>query len=552
MNLVFLYRYSSLVVTSFFYLIGPQSPLFFKVGVVLSLGGAAWIITDLQKRYIENHTILKLTVLAETIGLMLLLAPTGGISSPFIWYAMNPVLVAASFLTPLFCWGALTFYLGSTTFIAYHLFHIDNIALFLAEKSDFYLVCLLTTLLARLFSGLTKELASKATLLKTQQEELLQVNKTLTETNQKYKQTLEQIMSLYHLMETISSEKRPEKLAKEITSSLLKCTQAEAAFFWLTNLNHQNSHLANATNNSELETNLKREWDNIRGKREPFVSKLSNEWYWMKVIRTSNNIGVLGVKVAGSSKTSQTFLLNRPFEFFAELSEIWLERIHMEQMREQMLVIEEQNRIANEIHDSVSQRLFGIVCALHSLQVKSRNMTWEEMNHEYQFLSQSANTTMKELRSAIYRLSTLKKGEKPFFVRLKKYFDEFSKLNEILVDYQITGDEAKISDKLKQPLYQMICEACGNAVRHGECNRIEVRLSLLEEKTILVIRDDGLGISSHGDQGKKDNGIGLINMQSIIDSFAGTFSINGIHGLGTEIQIDIPNVKTLIKQGVAG
>ena len=76
-----------------------------------------------------------------------------------------------------------------------------------------------------------------------------------------------------------------------------------------------------------------------------------------------------------------------------------------------MIVIEERDRIANELHDSVSQRLFGIVCALHSLQAKSRGMTNDELNEELQFLSQSANTTLKELRAAIYRLSSPKNGE---------------------------------------------------------------------------------------------------------------------------------------------
>jgi two-component system, NarL family, sensor histidine kinase LiaS len=540
-GLVFLYRFISLVLTSFFYLLGTQSPLLFKIIVVVSLGIAALIITDLQKKYLGNHAILKSTVLVETIGLTLLLAPTGGISSPFIWYALNPVLVAATFLTPLFCWGALTFYLGSATIIAYYLFHIDKMASFLKEKSYFYLVCLLITLLVRLFSGLTKELDAKATQLKVQQEELLQVNMALTETNQKYRQTLEHVMSLYHLMESFSSEKSPEKLMKEITSSLIKCTQTDAAFFWLTNQNHQNSHIANATNNNHIEMDLKKEWNHLRGKRHAFVGKLNHELYWMKIIRTSNNIGVLGVKVSSSNEARKTFLLNRPFEFLAELSEIMLERIYMDHIMDQMAVIEEQNRIANEIHDSVSQRLFGIVCALHSLQVKSRNMTMEELNLEYLFLSQSANTTIKELRSAIYRLSSVKKGEEPFLVRLKKYLEEYGKLNDVRVDYQITGDEALITDKLKQALYRIICEACGNAVRHGGSNVIELKLSLLNEKTVLVIRDEGIGIHSHYNEGKNEKGIGLFNMQSIVSSFSGSFSINGVHGLGTEIKIEIPH-----------
>jgi signal transduction histidine kinase len=146
----------------------------------------------------------------------------------------------------------------------------------------------------------------------------------------------------------------------------------------------------------------------------------------------------------------------------------------------------------------------------------------------------------------------VKKGEKPFLIRLKKYLDEFAKLNDVKIDYQITGDEALINDNLKQALYRIICEACGNAVRHGECNAIELRLSLFGEKTVLTIQDDGIGIHSHRFSEKKEKGLGLFNMQSIVSSFAGAFSIDGIQGLGTEIKIEIPNNRMRKKEEVAG
>ena len=120
-------------------------------------------------------------------------------------------------------------------------------------------------------------------------------------------------------------------------------------------------------------------------------------------------------------------------------------------------------------------------------------MTTEQMNEEFQFLSDSANSAIKELRSAIYRLSSVKNGEKPFLVRLKNYLDEFARLNDITINHQITGDENLISDELKQAFYSIICEACGNSVRHGECHEIELQLFLLDEKTTLTIQDDGIG-----------------------------------------------------------
>ena len=552
MRLIFLYRTLSLGLTSFFYLIGPQFPFIFKLVVVISLAIAAWIITDLQRKYISNNNVLKTIVLTETIGLTLLLIPTGGISSPFIWYALNPVLVAATFLTPLFCWIALSFYLGSATVIAYYVFQVDSLVMILDEQSYFYVVCILTTLLASLFSTLTSELDSKTTVLLKQHEELLLANTKLIETNEKYEDTLDHIMSLYHLIDNFSSKKGPEKLIEEITTSLLTCTQSEAAFFWLTDLDYQNTHLANTTNNPALILDLQREWTSLRDRKEPFAHQIGNDLYWLKLIRTSRHIGVLGVTIPGSIDQRMPFLLKRTFEFLAELSEIMLERIHMDQMMDQMIVVEEQNRIADEIHDSVSQRLFGIVYSLHGLQIKSRTMTTEQLNAEYQFLSQSANTTIKELRSAIYRLSSLKKGEKPFLLRVKTYLDDFAKLNDIQIDYQITGDESLISTELKQGFYRIISEACGNSVRHGNCHIIDFRFSVLQDKTILTIKDDGVGINPNEDERRSTVGIGLLNIQSIVRSFNGIFSIDGVSGIGTVIQIEIPSISMLTKQEVVG
>ena len=552
MRLIFLYRTLSLGLTSFFYLIGPQFPFIFKLVVVISLAIAAWIISDLQRKYISNNNVLKTIVLTETIGLTLLLIPTGGISSPFIWYALNPVLVAATFLTPLFCWIALSFYLGSATVIAYYVFQVDSLVMILDEQSYFYVVCILTTLLASLFSTLTSELDSKTTVLLKQHEELLLANTKLIETNEKYEDTLDHIMSLYHLIDNFSSKKGPEKLIEEITTSLLTCTQSEAAFFWLTDLDYQNTHLANTTNNPALILDLQREWTSLRDRKEPFAHQISNDLYWLKIIRTSRHIGVLGVTIPSSIDHRMPFLLKRTFEFLAELSEIMLERIHMDQMMDQMIVVEEQNRIADEIHDSVSQRLFGIVYSLHGLQIKSRTMTTEQLNEEYQFLSQSANTTIKELRSAIYRLSSLKKGEKPFLLRVKTYLDDFAKLNDIQIDYQITGDESLISTELKQGFYRIISEACGNSVRHGNCHIIDFRFSVLQDKTILTIKDDGIGINPNEDEGRSTVGIGLLNIQSIVRSFNGIFSMDGVSSIGTVIQIEIPSISMLTKKEVVG
>ena len=140
-------------------------------------------------------------------------------------------------------------------------------------------------------------MAIKAKVLKTQQDNLLQMNEKLAETNEKYQETVEHIMSHYHLMDSFSASKSPKLIIEEMTQSLQKCTQSESAFFWLTDLSHQNSHIAATTAPQVIEAELKRRWKTIRGKKEPFIDRLNDTPYGMKIIRTSNNVGILGIQI---------------------------------------------------------------------------------------------------------------------------------------------------------------------------------------------------------------------------------------------------------------
>ncbi len=543
MHLILLYRYISLILTSFFFLIGPpQSPLLFKIGVVTSLTFASWILTVLQRRYKDTPNILKTIVLTEIISLTILLLFTGGITSPFIWYAFNPILIAASLLTPLISWSILTFYLASATMITYTLYDLDNILSILQNNSYIYLVCLLTTFLVLLFSSLTKELISKATNLTTQQQQLQHVNNQLSETNEMYKTTLEHIMSLYPLMDHLN--KRPDNIADEMAVALITCMQKQHVFCFLIDLESQQRYVANKTNDPTIENQLQKNWHHLSQKEASFFYTFNQTHYWIKVIRTSTYVGVQGIEVKSEDEMIHSSLLQRTFEFIAELCECLLERRHIEEIKDELLIIEEQNRIANEIHDSVSQKLFSIVYSLHSLQHKKNNLTTRDLNEQYRLLSNTANSTIKELRGAIYRLSSVKKGDKPFILLVKNYLEEYSKLTNVTIDFQMTGNEALLSSKLKTNLYRIICEACGNAVRHGECSVITVQFSISDENTSLIIHDNGIGFAANKKK-PKEKGIGMVNMKNIVHSFGGHFTVASNKKDGTMIRIHISHYQKI-------
>lgn len=545
-NLVFLYRMITLVLTSIFFLLtAPFISLWYKLAIITFLALAAWIVSSQLPKHMEYPARLKAIVLTETFSLTLLLIPTGGIESPFIWYASNPVLVAASFLTPLFCWAVLTFYLISATAIAYFINPVYPFFELIQENSHIFLVCILCTSLLVLYSSFTKEIIKNSTMLETQQKRLLQMNEDLFKTNEMYKNTLGHIMSIYHLMNNFSAKKSIDALAADITSALASCTQKSDVFLWIMDLNEHKSYMSNLTGDREIENSIRKNWHKFCQQKESFSYRINTDDYVMKMVKTSKSLGLLGMKLDDVRELNQNHLLKYTFEFLSDLGEMMLENIYFENTMDELMITEEQNRIANEIHDNVSQKLFGIVYSLHSLQKKSETILAKELTEEYQFLTRTANSAMKELRASIYRLSSAKKDEKPFEILIKNYLDEYSKLNDIMIAFDIKGNESLLQSNLKLNLYRIISEACGNAVRHGQCKKIVINMSLADGHTSLVIQDDGIGFEEMIEKPQKEKGIGLMNIKRIVHIFGGSFLIDGVKGKGTTIQIDIPNNKSL-------
>ena len=155
-----------------------------------------------------------------------------------------------------------------------------------------------------------------------------------------------------------------------------------------------------------------------------------------------------------------------------------LERFNLEDMEDQLLIMEEQNRIANEIHDSVTQRLFSIKYSIHGLMERQKTLSGEELGEVLREIKESSCLALQELRNSIYKLSSAKKEERAFQIALKSYLDSISKLNGINIQFNFNGDENLLSLQIKKAINRIIREAAGNAVRHGKCKNLQVELEI--------------------------------------------------------------------------
>jgi NarL family two-component system sensor histidine kinase LiaS len=234
-GILYLYRYISWFFTCLFYLFTqPNASLFFKFGVVITLFGAAKTVTDIYIKFSKSFRTLEIAILIETLGITLLLIPTGGLNSPFIWYALNPVLVAATFLPLYFCWINLLFYLVSAVIISFVFFgDFMTVSELIQGNAYFMLVFVLITLIVQMLSKLTERLNRQTTMLKKQSQELETVNDTLQNNNRMYKESIDHIMSLYQIVETFRRGDNIESVCNTFAYYAARLTKSPLGFVWI-------------------------------------------------------------------------------------------------------------------------------------------------------------------------------------------------------------------------------------------------------------------------------------------------------------------------------
>ncbi len=442
----------------------------------------------------------------ETVGLTLLLIPTGGLDSPFIWYALNTVLLLGSYKIS-FSWIAFGFYLTSGTVISVILFNPDhmNLLQFLWTKSEKAMVFTLIIIAIRFLSKMNRELINQAERLRIQQEELISANARLISANKKTEDSIQHIMSLYQIMRVFSGS---ENNADDI---------------------YQMVEYANGIIGSEISLS----WT------DPAI--LEKDRLLAPIKSATRLYGYLEVKEMKDDMNFNDPNRSELLKFLADLIAVVLERNHMEKVSNDLVILEEQKRIANEIHDNVSQRIFSVVCAAHALNVNLMKYDQESIMDKLVMIEDSTKEIGNELKAFIYRLSPETNNIRSFYDNIHKYLHEFASLNNIKIDIDLCGEAERLEHDLKLALIRIIREASGNAVRHGECSKIKVKMRIESSSCSLVIEDDGRGFQAEELKRNRDRqGLGVNNMKALSQIYDGTFNLTSIPGKGTRIRIVIP------------
>jgi NarL family two-component system sensor histidine kinase LiaS len=528
-----LFRYISWFLTSLFYITDVSStPVIVKLGVIIALLVASLVAIRFYSSVSKNNMSIFGVIIVDTLFIAILLIPTGGLNSPFMWYALNPLFMAISLLPLTYCWvvlGMLTVAVSGSAI--YYGSGIQVMNQF-RDNPWFSQVFLLLITAVLLFARLSKHVS--------------EAYEKLSDTHQSTERLLDHISDLYQALESFSIGESPRQSARLLAIYARKLTGSRSGFCYIAQ--NEYDYLWETTDPDGFLAYYKRKeldslWKQVKeGKakvyRLPIEHNVLEGWEIIFVPLQSDTVffGFLGYVMQGGNKNFENE--SRALRYLAELVAAVMERQKAEDLSSRLIVVEEQNRIANEIHDGVSQQLFSVVYALHSLSQKNGTLQEQGVQKQLGLIKKTANQAAKDLRASIYRISSSKRGEQVFLAGVSSYLEDLAKLNNINVEFLPEGSEESLSPAMRKALYRIMREATSNAIRHGKCRTIKVILKLSTVRVSLQIIDNGKGFAVN--EQKNQNGLGLVNMRSLMTTFNGSFVIDSYPGSGTIITCVAP------------
>ena len=197
---------------------------------------------------------------------------------------------------------------------------------------------------------------------------------------------------------------------------------------------------------------------------------------------------------------------------------------------------EERNRIARELHDSVSQLLFGAV--LNSEVARSLvESDPEGAKARIETAQVSASEAQQQMRDLLteLRLSPLLKG---LTAALDMFITTFSERDGIEASFSVDG-ERQLAPNIERELFRIAQEAMNNVAKHSQATSAAVKLAFSPDLVRLSVEDNGVGFDPSRPK-SSEPGLGLTHMQEGAEGLDGKLAIESALGKGTKIMVEVP------------
>ena len=202
---------------------------------------------------------------------------------------------------------------------------------------------------------------------------------------------------------------------------------------------------------------------------------------------------------------------------------------------------EERTRIALDLHDTVSQSLFGLVYTLQgTLRLITENS--QAIKPELEWALTTAEDVRQKIRATIHNMWPEELTAEKFEEDLRNYTVDVLQATELEVTFDILGEFNTLSPPARRGMYRICQESLTNIVHHAAAQQSRICVDVTDGRARFILRDDGRGFEPNVAlaQTYREDHFGLRGMRERAAALGGTCEIFSQFDAGTSIAIDIP------------
>jgi len=218
-----------------------------------------------------------------------------------------------------------------------------------------------------------------------------------------------------------------------------------------------------------------------------------------------------------------------------------IENARLYRRAQEAAVLEERNRLARDLHDSVTQQLFSMTLTAQAARAQlGKNI--QRASAQLERIQETATAALAEMRALIYQLRPPVLTDQGLVAALNQHIGALSRREAIRAEMSVAGDE-RYARGAEQAIFRIVQEALNNVVKHANASTVSVTLEFTPELVRVSVADNGVGFDIQSvESGKTSSGrhLGLISMRERAAELGGTMELHSRPGGGTEIVVLVP------------
>ncbi|MFI6535374.1 GAF domain-containing protein [Nonomuraea sp. NPDC050547] len=243
---------------------------------------------------------------------------------------------------------------------------------------------------------------------------------------------------------------------------------------------------------------------------------------------------VLGIIFLANKRTPGGFTQDDQdlLTLFAAHAAIALTNARLYEQGRELALVEERNRMARELHDAVTQKLFSLRLTAQAAATMLRTDP-DRAAAELERVQKLAGEAMAELRAVIVEMRPAELDRHGLSETLRKHVRMLDRLQPAAITFD-SDEFPPLDPAVEVVVLRVAQESLHNALRHSGATQVWVRLAYEDGKLALSVADNGTGFDQAGSRG-----LGLASMKDRAESVGGTLTVGSSRDEGTTVLVEV-------------